>query len=271
MGLRGRDKGPLFTQLPTVERVEAVGKHCLIELDNGFTLRIHLGMHGRWLRTPLQQPIQGEVHLTLETESERFSLLSAKEVERFATRDRVRHPTLRALGPDLLGPEPDWECIVQRAIGTGVERPLGEVLLDQRVAAGLGNVYRNELCFLGPLEGDAWQPVRGTSPRTAIGQLSAEQLGGLFRRGRKLLLANLGGWPRTTTSDTSRLPADFRSVRSWVYGRRGLPCIRCGETILSRGADALGDERMLCWCPRCQPLGSWGEESRARRYRLPLR
>lgn len=270
--LRGRDGESLFARLPTVERVLALGKHCLMDLDNGSTLRVHLGMHGRWQRTPLQQPARGEIHLTLETDRERFTLLNAKEVERFATRDRVRHPILAKLGPDLLAGEPDWEHIVERALRTGAERPLGEVLLDQRVAAGLGNVYRNELCFLGPLEGGvAWQPWRGTSPRTPVGLLSTTQLAGLFRRGRELLLANLGGWPRITTSDTSRLPADFRWVRSWVYGRRGLPCIRCRERILSRGADALGDERMLCWCPKCQPLGSWGAESKVGRYLLPLR
>ena len=245
--------------LPTqVVRVLALGKHCLIELENQHCLRVHLGMHGAWQRYPLPWKLKGEFHLVLETASEIFVCLQPKEVEIIASKDLKRHPALLALGPDLLGAEPDWDQIVQRTGHySAPDRELGEVLLDQRIAAGLGNVYKNEICFLGPLsQGKPWTPSRGTSPYTAWSMCSPDELIGLWKRGRQLMEANLGGWPRTTTADARRLEAGYRRPRNWVYGRQGRPCLRCQNILESRhqGLSA----RATCWCPQCQPLGRWG-------------
>lgn len=261
--LTGRGQQVMAPAGTKVTQISALGKHCLISLSTGFSLRIHLGMHGLWQRTSLEKAIQGEVHLVLETPSERFLLLQARDVELFPTAERNRHPILRQLGPDLLGPEPDWEAIARRARSCP-QRPLGEVLLDQRLAAGLGNVYRNELCFLGAGPGALWKPAQGIHPRTPVEALSLQELEQLYQRGRRLMLANLGGWPRTTTGDgRSSLWAPTRP-RSWVYGRHHQPCLVCRTPIRVRGADAAGDSRMLCWCPTCQPLDRSGKPSSKR-------
>lgn len=246
-----------FAEPPDVRAVTALGKHCLLELDNGHVLRVHLGMHGGWSRYRTEnapRPHQ-EVHLHLETETETFYCERPREVELLRTSELKRHAVLRALGPDLLGPEPDWQRVEAR-LGqhSPPDRTLGEVLLDQRIAAGLGNVYKNELCFLGPLRpGSPFWPWRGTSPFTPLQCLTVEEVLGLFSRGRELLLANLGGWPRTTTGPG----AQFRTgERCWIYGRQRRPCLRCGTLLISR-AQGL-EARSTCWCPRCQPLGKWG-------------
>jgi endonuclease VIII len=254
--LRGRQR--LFPRSQVqVEAVKTLGKHCLVELSNGYCLRVHLGMHGLWnrYRGP-RWPRRGEIHLVLETAQDTFVCLQPKEVELFKSQDQKRHPALTRLGPDLLGPEPDWEEVYRRCLALSEpHRPLGEVLLDQRIAAGLGNVYKNELCFLGPQRDDPWVPAAGTSPYTEWKNLSPQEVMDVFRRGRDLMLLNLGGWPRTTTFDPRGVSPDSRRQRTWIYGRQGTGCARCKSVILSRhqGLEA----RPTHWCPQCQPLGEW--------------
>lgn len=250
-----------FGQATQVSSVSALGKHCLIAFDNGKTLRVHLGMHGAWHRYPQPWKNRGEVHLRLETVNEVFVCLQPKDVELLESREIRKHPVLQALGPDLLAPEePDWELVLGRnRQHSPSDRHLGEVLLDQRIAAGLGNVYKSELCLLGPLpqgQGNPFRPGAGTHPFSPVSVCSDEQLRDLFWRGRRLLQHNLGGWPRTTTYDASRpLPANHPRV--WLYGREGLPCLRCGTPLQSRHQGLAA--RATFWCPACQPLGTWKE------------
>jgi endonuclease VIII len=241
-----------------VVAVSALGKHCLIDLSNGYSLRIHLGMHGTWNRHKGAWRRHREVQLVLQARGETFVCVQPKDVELMKTADKKRHPALTSLGPDLLGAEPDWEDVFARVARLcPPDRTLGEVLLDQRVAAGLGNVYKNELCFLGPLEGGpAWRPTRGTSPFTSIESLSRDELLDVFRRGRELLLLNLGGWSRTTAFDPRGVSVDAPHGRVFVYGRQGKPCVRCRTAIVSR-AQGL-EARPTHWCPSCQPLNAWG-------------
>jgi endonuclease-8 len=255
-----------FAQATHVQSVRAQGKHCLIAFDNGRALRVHLGMHGSWHRYPQPWKNRGEVHLRLETEKAVFVCLQPKDVELLETKDLAKHPILLGLGPDLLAPEePDWE-LVQRRVQQFCppDRMLGEVLLDQRIAAGLGNVYKSELCLLGPLPGGAGNPFRplaGTHPFNPVSVCSQEQLRDLFWRGRRLLQLNLGGWPRTTTYDASR-PLPASQSRVWLYGRDGKPCLRCSTPILSRHQGLAA--RATFWCPLCQPTGEWKEFSSRR-------
>ena len=109
------------------------------------------------------------------------------------------------------------------------DRPLAEALLDQRVMAGVGNVYCNELCFV--------TGYRPTTPVTAV----ADPLR-MVQRARDMLWLNRSRWSRTTTGDTRR------GRELWVYGRAGQPCRRCGTII---GSDSSGD-RISFWCPICQ-------------------
>ena len=250
-----------FAQATRVQTVEAVGKHCLIGFDNGRTLRVHLGMHGAWHRYPQPWKNRGEVLLRLETEKEVFVCLQPKDVELLETKELARHPILTKLGPDLLAAqEPDWELVARRVHQyCPPDRLLGEVLLDQRIAAGLGNVYKSELCLLGPLPDGAGNPFRpraGTHPFSPISVCSQEQLRGMYQRGRRLLQLNLGGWPRTTTHDASR-PLPSSQARVWLYGRDGMPCLRC-NTILESRYQGLA-ARATFWCPNCQPLDAWKE------------
>ena len=116
-------------------------------------------------------------------------------------------------------------------ISANPDRPIAEALLDQRVMAGVGNVYSNELCFLF-----------GRLPTSPVSSLRDPLR--VVTRARDMLWANRLRWSRTTTGDT-------RPSRAlWVYGRVGEPCRRCG-TPISRGDGPVG-ERISYWCQACQ-------------------
>ncbi|MBB4854097.1 formamidopyrimidine-DNA glycosylase [Mycobacteroides chelonae] len=132
------------------------------------------------------------------------------------------------LGPDLLGPDWDPAVAVQRLIVRS-EDPLSAVLLDQRVMAGIGNVYCNELCFLV-----------GVLPSTPVKDVADPER--LVVRAHTLLQANKNDHRRTTTGD--RRPG--REL--WVYGRHGKACRRCGTPI----AREQSSPRVTYWCPSCQ-------------------
>ena len=139
--------------------------------------------------------------------------------------------TVAHLGPDLLGG--DWDPAVAAAnLTRDPARPIGEALLDQRVMAGVGNVFRCEACF-----------VRGVLPSTPVERVDADAMVDLCHR---LLTANRNRL-RTTTS------SDLRRDRLWVYGRGGRPCLRCGTPIVrALTDDGYDEERVVYYCPRCQ-------------------
>ena len=256
-GLEGRDLARVelrdYPRLATwagrtVTGVEAIGKHFLFTIGSDM-LRVHLGMHGAWHRNPRFR--SRDTRVVLATEQDTFVCIQAVDVEPFPAKDRARHPVLSTLGPDLLGPdEPDWHHVWTRVTELcPPELEITDLLLDQRVACGLGNVYKSELCFLGPLQDDPFTPSRGIHPKRAWSTISQPELTAIFQRGRLLLQANLGGWPRTTLRDP-RLVRDFPRGRLWVYGRTRKPCFLCGTPILG---EYTGDHvRSTQWCPTCQ-------------------
>jgi endonuclease-8 len=220
----------------TGERVEAVvsvGKHLLHRIGE-FTIHSHLKMEGSWdiyrdgarWRSPAWQArailgVPGVLAVGF--------LLGELEV---VPRER-EHELVGYLGPDILGT--DWDpTLAARNLAADPDRPIGLALLDQRVIAGLGNVYRNELCFL-----------RGALPTRAVG--TVPDLPALVDLAHRLILANRDSLERVTTGDTRR------GRRTWVHGREHEPCLRCG-TPIRRGA--LGDteltERQTFYCPVCQ-------------------
>jgi endonuclease-8 len=148
---------------------------------------------------------------------------------------------LTRLGPDLLGEAPDLDAVMRRARATEhAARPIGELLLDQTIAAGLGNVYKCELLFL-----------HGVNPWRRVDSLDDTQLRALFADGIKWLRANVGR-TRTTTADRSRGSVPARGLgRYWVYGRWRRACNRCGSAIEQRRQRP--SLRPTYWCPRCQP------------------
>ena len=243
-----------------VTAVTARGKHLFIELDGERALRSHLGMHGtwhryapgeRWQKPARQAAIVLEVGTTgepatagCETGNDRigehapggdiYVCFNAKEVE------LVRLPAVRArivhgrLGPDLIADAVDYDALVRRAREfLEPDTLIADVLLDQRVAAGIGNVYKSEVLFIERL-----------LPATPLADVDDLALARCYRTAAGLLRQNLGGGPRVTRFENDD------AGRCWVYGRTGLPCLRCDGTIASA---RLGKHhRSTYWCPTCQ-------------------
>lgn len=218
-----------------VEVVEARGKHLLIGFSGGRWLRTHLRMRGSWHRYRVGEAWRlpaARASAWIETDAAVAVCFDCADVELLADADLGGHRALRSLGPDLLAPEFDADEAVRRLLAVPA-RTLGEALLDQRAVAGIGNVYKSELCFIEELS--PWEPVRTLNPASTLRLVSTA---------RRLLAANVGGGRRVTTG-VARPGSSL-----WVYGRAGRPCRRCGTLILGRrqGVQA----RMTYWCPRCQ-------------------
>jgi len=215
-----------------VDEVVSRGKHLLMRVGE-HTIHSHLKMEGSWevyragerWRHPAFQA--RAVLRTEESEAVGF-LLGVLEV---LPKSREEE-TVGYLGPDLLGADWDAEEAVRR-IAAHPETPIAVALLDQRNLAGLGNVYANELCFL-----------RGMLPTRPVGEVDVSAAVDL---GHRLIVANRDRPRRVTTGDTRR------GRNTWVYGRGGQPCRRCGTRIrrTELGRTEL-EERVTYFCPVCQ-------------------
>jgi endonuclease-8 len=226
--------------------VVAIGKSLVIRFDSGLELRTHLGMRGswhryrpgeRWRRPPAR------ARISLEVPGAVAVCFDAPTAEILETRAEALHPPLGALGPDLLDPAFDAREALRRL--RAPERTGGSIasaLLDQRVLAGIGNVYCDETLFL--------ERVDPFSPAADLPDATLRRLVG---RARDLLWANREAARRTTTPD----PMAATGRRLWVYGRAGRPCRRCGAILLARRHGDLSRRRT--WCPRCQAPGSGTE------------
>lgn len=236
--MRLRGQSPEWGEAPRVERVYAHGKHLFLEFSHGRTLRCHLGMHGDWHRYPVgvvwKKPAR-QASVVIETARQVYVCFNAKEAEWMPT-DGIRRRTLAArIGPDLLGAGIRWDRLEQRLLAFSEgHTPLCDLLLDQRIASGIGNVYKSEILFL-----------HHRHPMTVRGQVEAGELVNLYRSARSLLQSNLRGGQRVT-----RFVSDARGGL-WVYGRRREPCFVCGGPIRSQ---AMGHHlRPTYWCSACQP------------------
>ena len=212
-----------------VPDVRTVGKHLVIDVQGGWSVRVHLGMSGSWVvRTGGGVP--GRARLVLSTSRGIVACLDAPtvEVDRTPAIDRQ----LGELGPDVLAGDFDPADVARRASGRA-DRPVTDVLLDQRVMAGVGNEYKAELLFRL-----RWHPLRPTASVTEAEWVEAASLAARF------VGANIDQPIRSTTGD--RAPGR----ETWVYGRAGKPCRRCGTRIEEAwlGSPA----RVTAWCPSCQ-------------------
>jgi endonuclease VIII len=230
-------------QLATVDLtgwtvVESVsrGKHLLLRMrppDDGpaMTLHSHLGMDGSWRVYAIGERWRAQSrHLirvvlrTADAVAVGYQLRDVALVPTEEEKNLVAH-----LGPDLLDPEWDPAEAVRR-LSRRPATTIGEALRDQRNLAGLGNVYCNELLFL-----------RGIWPWTPVHQVS--DLAALVSLARRLLDANRTRAVRSTTGSLRR------GENTYVYGRAGAPCRRCGTPIQAEEQA----ERVTFWCPSCQP------------------
>jgi endonuclease-8 len=230
-------RSPLRRQGDRVERLrgaaltdaEARGKHLLLHFEGDLVLHSHLGMRGSWRAVPAGQRrshdrrawvvlTAGDVE-ALELDGSRLDLRTEREVR--------SDSRLRALGPDVLAPEFDAQTGVTALRGANQARQVGEALLDQRVLAGIGNIYKCEGCWSARV--DPWLP---------LSELTDADLTRLVIETGALMHYGL---------ETGRMPRS-------IYRRAGRPCPRCGSPIRSRGQ---GDvNRTTYWCESCQAPGA---------------
>lgn len=206
-----------------LESAEARGKHLLLHFGP-LVLHSHLGMSGGWHLYPPNAAWR-------RPRSSAWAVLSGADQEavqfggptlRLLTAERVRRdPQLSSLGPDVLAPDFDPEAVIA-TMRASPPRPIGDALLDQRLLAGVGNIFKSEACFAARV--DPWR---------SLGTLSDEEL-------RAVLLAAQEQMQDAVESGRKTFS---------VYRRRG-PCPVCGGRVASRGQ---GDaNRTTYWCPRCQ-------------------
>jgi endonuclease-8 len=241
--LRGRD----------VLEVVSVGKHLLTRIDGGLTLHSHLRMDGSW-----------HVHRTGQDASHRqgphrrsgptIRAVLANQDWTAVGHDLgmldvvgsdAEHTLVGHLGPDVLGP--GWEATeVARRLGAVPGRPIGEVLLDQRVLAGVGTYYMSEALFLRGVS--PWTPAAGAGDLVVLAELV-----------QRLMEANVGRAVQATTGD-------LRPGRSqYVHARSGRPCRRCGGTVRVAPIGAAPQQRTAFYCPRCQPGPTPTDDGRPQR------
>lgn len=227
----------------TIEAVTARGKHLLMTFSNGLVLRTHMRMNGSWhIYRPgerWQAPAR-DMRVLIETDTY-VAVGFNVPVAEFLTADGVsRHEQLRALGPDLADPAFDRDELMRRLRAHDSE-PLYEVLLNQQVVAGIGNVLKSEILFVSRLD-----------PFSLVSSLNPEQIDRLIETARRLMKMNIANSDRTLSSAIGRRTTGSLNpnVKLWVSGRGGQPCRRCGATIQSRKTGA--DARLTYWCATCQ-------------------
>jgi endonuclease-8 len=229
-GRRGPEAGA------TITAVDAVGKHLLVHFDDGHVLHTHMQMTGAWQLYPdastrWRRPAHTARVVLRVADGTTAVCFAAPIVELRRENDRRDSRATRMLehlGPDLCAPDFDIDAALARLDSVPPDTELGAVLLDQRVAAGIGNVYKSEICW-----------AERVSPFVPIGSLDAAARRRVYETARRQLTSNLGSGRRTTYG---------RGLA--VYGMARRPCPRCRTTIVGR-RDASG--RSTYWCPRCQP------------------
>ncbi|MFP5372702.1 MAG: DNA-formamidopyrimidine glycosylase family protein [Actinomycetes bacterium] len=223
----------------TVTEVVPRGKHMLIRLADGHTLRTHFRMDGSWhIYRPGSRWRGGpgyDVRVVLATDEWECVGYRLHDVEFVPTSQEDQ--LVGHLGPDILGP--DWDLAeVLRRIRAQPEEQVGVAILDQRNLAGIGNLYKVEAMF-----------VAGVHPWARVADVD-ERLEPLVDRAQRLMRANLNRPEQSTTGDLRK------GQDHWVYGRKGKPCRRCRTPILMGDQGPYLQERVTYWCPRCQATRS---------------
>ena len=203
----------------TLESVEAVGKNLLLRFEGGLVLRSHLRMTGRWRLDRRGTARRGKPWLVLRGSQMEGVLWNGPVLEL-----RRDSPTRRLLGPDILEAPPRIDEIVAGMRRAAHARQVGDALLDQRLVAGIGTVWRAEALW-----------AARASPWRSLGDVSDEELRAVLEEAARQMRASVEGG---------------RAARQ-AYGRAGRACRRCGTPIRSwlQGEDA----RLVFWCPACQP------------------
>jgi endonuclease VIII len=210
-----------------LEAVEAVGKNLLLHFDGGLVLRSHLRMKGRWRVLARDAPIFGTPWLVLRGAQHAGVLFGGSVLE-------LDRGVARRLGPDILDDPLDVEAMLARLRSVEQSRAVGDALLDQRLVAGIGNMWKAEALWCARV-----------SPWQRLGEVGDDELVRVLREAHRLMQASVDGARR----------------RHGVYRRVGRGCPRCGSIVRSwpQGDGA----RMAYWCPACQPSAREPRPSRS--------
>lgn len=237
----------------TVDSVSAAGKHILMRFTGDLVLRTHMRMSGSWhiykrrgpdesggSFEPWQRPRRDMrvVIATRDVEAVGFNVPVAEFLDRRALQ---RQPDLRQLGPDLLGASFDAEEAIRRFRGRST-LSIADALINQRIVAGAGNVFKSELLFLC-----------GIDPFARVADVTDDELRALFAAGQKYLRANVQDSTGTIATYTGFRRTTGKmdpSDRLYVYGRARRSCRKCGTSIRVRAQGP--DTRLTYWCPECQ-------------------
>jgi endonuclease VIII len=203
-----------------LQQVEAVGKNLLLRFEGGIVLRSHLRMNGRWRVDRRGAARVGKPWLVLRGGEHEAVLWNGPVLE------LVTDCYLRTTGPDILGEPPDLEQMLARLRAEG-DRAIGDALLDQRLVAGIGNLWKAEAL---------WEAR--VSPWRGVGELGDDELRAVLEHAHTLMRTALDG-PRPPRH---------------VYRRAGRACRRCGGVI--RSAPQGDNARIAYWCPGCQVGGN---------------
>lgn len=210
----------------TIEEVEARGKHLLIRCTGSVTLHTHMRMTGSWhvyrAGEPWRRPI-AQARVVIECGDRLAVCFNAPIIEVIDRRAEDLHPSVGRLGPDVLKPPVDLTEVRRRARGTDARRAIADMLLDQSIVAGIGNIWRAETLFLERVH-----------PATPLGEIDDDTL------------------DRVTTTAARLMTASVEKTRPqepWVYRRTARPCKRCRTPITSARFE---NGRRVYWCPSCQ-------------------
>jgi endonuclease VIII len=201
-----------------LESVEAIGKNLILRFEGGLVLRSHLRMTGRWtIRERGAAPSRGRPWLVLRGAVSEAALWGGPVLE-------LSSRAARRLGPDILARPPDFDRMVAGIRRADQGRAVGDALLDQRLVAGIGNVWKAESLWRARVS--PWRP---------LAEVTDEELRAVLGEAARLMRRSVDGG---------------REERA-VYRAAGRPCPRCATPIASRGQG--DDNRTAYWCPSCQP------------------
>ncbi len=231
----------------TIESVEASGKWMMIRFSGDLILLTHMLMSGSWhIYRPGEKWFRKsyDMRIVLETKDWVAVGFMTPIAEFHTEKTLAERGGLKNLGQDVLAEKFD-ELEAAGALKSRPDLEVGDALLSQSLIAGVGNVFKSEVCF-----------ACGINPFKSMYAVSVEDAARLVKTSRKYLLANVtdkSGDQIVTYTGQRRTTGRMRpQERLWVYGRNGLPCRKCGTEIISKkqGKDA----RITFWCPNCQRL-----------------
>jgi formamidopyrimidine-DNA glycosylase len=220
--------------------VHTHGKHLVLHFSSDWVVHTHAMQYGSWQIGPVGQTLRKDARfarLRLTTPRHEAVFYHGPVMEVLSLQELATHERFQSLGPDLLHDDFSSAGILDALTRQG-EREIGDAILDQRIVAGIGNIYKSEGLFLA-----------GVHPRRPTKEIAADELEIFFKELIPLMQEGRFKYGMTVT-----LPPDLQLepwMRNWVYRRRGHPCFVCAMPIeMFRQGDF---QRMTYFCPHCQP------------------